>query len=320
MSGRALAVCGWLAWQVGRPFGRRRTLRRAVPAVLATLLVALAVVPIVLPLLDPQPQDVGVADVAAGAVTEPERWVRLRGLVVPLRESPTGRDAEHALLVDATDTLDAIVLRADDPVTRADAAVVTGRVTDAIVVVTEELPIEATVFGTPPTIVPDRVIDLDPIAKPERTIWWPLAIPPLLLAGLLLIGRGAGYPVFRRATEVDVLVTPLGRGERLPAAWGGQLGPNMRDLADPGASLLVVRDGPSGPVLTAQPLSDDGGPAPNPVTIGGGWSGGRIGYVHTASETVAALRVRAEAVDATFLFARRGERDRVAALIALDRD
>ena len=74
-----------------------------------------------------------------------------------------------------------------------------------------------------------------------------------------------------------------------------------------------------GNLLTAQPLADEGGPAPAPVTIGGSWTSGVIGTVHTVRETVAALRVRSELVDATFLFARMGERDRVAALVAVER-
>jgi hypothetical protein len=40
--------------------------------------------------------------------------------------------------------------------------------------------------------------------------------------------------------------------------------------------------------------------------------------VHTVTETVPALEVRSELVDATFLFARNPERDRVAALVTVD--
>jgi hypothetical protein len=176
------------------------------------------------------------------------------------------------------------------------------------------------VFGTPPHVVVDQIVEVDGVAKPERATWWPLSILPLVLAVLLVIGARTGYPIFRRTTEVDVLSTPLGPGERLPAAWGGRLGSNERDLGDPGAALLVVRPGPKGNVLTAQPLPDDDRPAPQPVAIGGGWTSGRVGYVYTATESVPALIVRAEIVDATFLFARTGERDRVAALVAVERD
>jgi hypothetical protein len=150
-------------------------------------------------------------------------------------------------------------------------------------------------------------------------VLWPLSILPLLLAAMLVIGSRVGYPVFRTTSEIDVLTGPLGPGERLPAAYGGRIGPNVRDLADPGGALLLVRRGPKGNLLTAQPLADDGGVAPAPVTIGGSWTSGRIGYVYTVSETVAALLIRSELVDATFLFARRAERDRVAALITVER-
>jgi hypothetical protein len=167
--------------------------------------------------------------------------------------------------------------------------------------------------------VPDRLLELDPTPKPVRVVLWPLSILPLLLAAMLVIGSRVGYPVFRTTSEIDVLTGPLGPGERLPAAYGGRIGPNVRALADPGGALLLVRRGPKGNLLTAQPLADDGGVAPAPVTIGGSWTSGRIGYVYTVSETVAALLIRSELVDATFLFARRAERDRVAALITVER-
>ena len=319
MFGRALGICGWLAWQVRRPFGRHSGGRRAAPYVLAVLLLALAAAPIVVPMLDPQPQDVTVQDIIDDAVTEPNGWVRLRGEVVPLSESPTGEPGAYALLVDEANTLRAIVLTADEQPGAAESTMVTGHVVSAIALV-EEVPFEATVFGSPPDVVADRIVQLDLVAKPARVTWWPLSILPLVLAVLLIIGARTGYPIFRPTTEVDVLSTPLGPGERLPAAWGGRLGPNERDLGDPGAALLVVRPGPNGNVLTAQPLPDDDGPAPPPVAIGGGWTSGRVGYVHTANESVPALIVRTESVDATFLFARTGERDRVAALVALERD
>jgi hypothetical protein len=315
--GRGQAVCGWLAWQVRRRFGRSGP-RRAAPYAVAGLLVLLAAAPIAAPMLDPQPQDVTIQDIIDNLVTEATGWVRLRGEVVPLPESPTGQPGAYALLVDAADTLQAIVLTADVPPATAESTMVTGHVVGASLTV-EEVPFEATVYGTPPVVVTDRIVELDGVAKPGRATWWPLSILPVVLAVLLVIGARSGYPIFRPTTEVDVLSTPLGPGERLPAAWGGRLGSNERDLGDPGAALLVVRPGPKGNVLTAQPLPDDDGPAPQPVAIGGGWTSGRVGYVYTATESVPALIVRAEIVDATFLFARTGERDRVAALIAVER-
>ncbi len=316
--GRLMAICGWLAWQVRGPFRRSTGLSRAAPFALAFILVALAAAPIVVPMLDPQPQESTVQDVIDNLVTEATGWVRLRGEVVPLPASPTDEPGEYALLVDEADTLQAIVLTADDRLAADESTIVTGHIVPAIAIV-EEVPFEATVFGAPPEVVVDRIVELDGFAKPERATWWPLSILPLVFAVLLIIGASVGYPIFRPTTEVDVLSTPLGPGERLPAAWGGRLGSIERDLGDPGAALLVVRPGPKGNVLTAQPLSDDDGPAPQPVSIGGGWTSGRVGNVYTATESVPALIVRAENVDATFLFARTGERDRVAALIAVER-
>jgi hypothetical protein len=175
------------------------------------------------------------------------------------------------------------------------------------------------VFGAPPDVVPNLVVKLDAAPKPVRSTWWPLAIPPLVLAGALVIGAGRQYPVFRPTSEVDVLTTPLAPGERLAGVWGGRLGSNLRELADPGAVLFVVRPGQMGNVLTAQALPDGGGPAPSPVAIGGGWTSGTVGEVYTIRETLPALQVQAQDVEATFLFPKRGERDRVAALVAVDR-
>lgn len=315
--GRLLAICGWLAWQVRRPL---RQLGTALPIAVAVLLVIVAALPIVIPQLDPQPQDATVQEVVDGAVTEPAGWIRLQAhVIVPLSEAPTDERGRYGLLVDETDELRAIVLRSEQPITADESTAVTGHLAEATVVVQEDLPIEATVAGTPPTVVPDRLLELDPTPKPVRVVLWPLSIPPLLLAAMLVVGSRVGYPVFRPTSEIDVLTGPLGPGERLPAAYGGRIGPNIRALADPGGALLLVRRGPKGNLLTAQPLADDGGVAPAPVTIGGSWTSGRIGYVYTVSETVAALLIRSELVDATFLFARRAERDRVAALITVER-
>ena len=315
--GRLLAICGWLAWQLRRPLPR---LGAAVPIAAAVVLVILAALPIVIPQLDPQPEDVTVQEVIDGLVTEPAGWVRLQAhVIVPLSDAPTEERGRYGVLVDETDELQAIVIRSDEPITSAESTAVTGHLAEASVAVDEEIPIEATVAGTPPEIVPDRLLELDPVPKLVRVVLWPLSILPLLLAAVLVIGAKVGYPVFRATTEIDVLTGPLGPGERLPAAYGGRIGPNVRDLADPGGALLLVRRGPKGNLLTAQPLADDGGVAPAPVTIGGSWTSGRLGYVHTVSETVAALVIRSELVDATFLFARRTERDRVAALISVDR-
>jgi hypothetical protein len=323
--GRFLAVCGWLAWQVRRPFGRRLSSGRfaAVPTVVVgVLLLVAAAVPLVVPQLDPQPEDVTVQQLFDHAVSEPAGWVRLRGRLVPLAASPTGEPGEVALLVDASEPLRAVVVRASTPLEATDDATVTGHVVPATVdaeQAVQDLPIEATVAGTPPRVVPDAIVALDAVPKPARQVWWPLAIVPGVLGILLLVGARAGYPVFRRTSEIAVLVAPLALGERVPAAFGGRIGPVIRSLADPGGVLLLLRRGPGGDLLTAQPLPDDGSVAPAPVTIGGGWTTGRIGEVHALTETVPALVLRSELVDATLLFARSSERDRVAARVTLER-
>ena len=288
--------------------------------IVAVALLVLAAAPIVIPMLDAQPRDVTVSRVGEGG---PSGWVRLQGHLVPLNDlsqPPLTAPGRYGVLVDARDPLDAIIVRSTEPIREAADTAISGHVqlgTPQVDV--EELPLEATVFGAPPTIVADRIVQLDVAAKPERVTWWPLSILPLLLAIGLIIGTRGGYPIFTPTVEVDVLTAPLSPGERVPGAWAGTLGPHRRDLADPGGALFVVRPGPKGNLLTAQPLPDGGGPAAAPVPIGGGWSSGKIGDVHTIRETVPALAVRADGIDALFLFAKRNERDRIAALVAVDR-
>ena len=291
---------------------------------IAIALAVLAALPIVIPLFGAQPTDATVQQIFDREVAEPNMWLRLQGRLFPLTNSPTGQDGTFAVLVDEANGLRAIVVQSDAPFpdtapAEIAPAAITGRLLPLGANLRDELPIEATVFGTPPRIVPDRVLQLDPAITAERTIWWPLSIIPALLAIALAIGIRTGYPIFRPSKVVDVLAAPLGPGERLPAAFGGKVGSNARELADPGAALLLVRRGPRGNLLTAQPLPDDGGVAPAPVTIGGSWTSGRVGDVYTVNETVPALLVRSELVNATFLFSRTAERDRVAALVAVDR-
>jgi hypothetical protein len=321
MVGRSLAICGWLAWQTRRHLrGARRERGALIAPALAALLLILAALPIVLPQLDAQPEDVTVQQIFDGTTTHPYGWVRLRGRLTPLTEPVTDEPGSYALLIDAVNPLRAVVVRGVNPLDAVASAAPSGILTSSVVLVEEDLPIEATVAGTPPQMVVDRIVVLDPTPKPVRSVLWPISIPPALLAVMLLIGTRTGYPVFQPTSEVDVLAGPLAPGERVPSAYGGRIGANERDLTDPGGALLLVRRGPRGSLLTAQQLADDDGrPAPAPVTIGGSWTSGRIGSVHTVRETVPALQVRSEQVDATFLFARTAERDRVAALVAVSR-
>lgn len=323
MLGRFLALCGWLAWQVGRRLGAiplpRSVTKRHVANAAGLALLLLALVPIVLPNFDPQPESVTVQQVLDGQVAA-GTWVRLAGSAVAIDGTPTGVEGSYALLADRANPLRSIVVQGDVRTAIDSPDNITGRLEVATVVIdVETLPIEATVAGTPPTIVTDKILTLDAVPKGFRASLWPLALPPVVLGLMLLVGARVGYPIFRETFEVDVLSAPLGPGERLPSAFGGRVGPNERDLGDPGAALLLVRRGPKGNVLTAQPLNDAGGPPPAPVPIGGGWTAGRTGYVHTITESVPALTIKSEEVDATFLFASPRERDRVAALVGTAR-
>lgn len=322
MVGRFLAVCGWLAWQVGRriPIPSRAGGRGLGAIIAAVVLIILSIVPLVLPQFDAQPQDLTVQQIMDGAVTEPTGWVRLRGTTVALEASPTGEAGSFGILADAGNALRSIVVQGDIPSAITSSSNVTGHLVNAVINIDPvTLPLEATVFGSPPRILAGFVLALDATPEPARASLWPLSIIPLLLGVMLLIGARVGYPLFRQTFEVDVLAGPLGPGERVPAAFGGRVGMNLRDLADPGAALLLVRRGPKGNILTVQPLAEDGGLAPAPVAIGGGWTSGQIGYVFTVNESVPALAIRSEEVDATFLFAKTSERDRIAALIAVSR-
>ena len=319
--GHVLAICGWVAWQTRRLFDGTRLSKASTmfAPILAVVLVVLAAVPVLLPFFEAQPEDVVVQQIFDGTVSHPDGWVRLSGRISPLQDSPTGEDGIYALLIDATNPLRAVVVESAAELEPQESATVTGTLQARGVSVEEEVPIEATVAGTPPRIVPDRIVRLDDTPVPPRSVPWPLAIVPILFAAILVIGARVGYPIFRPAVDIDVLASPLSPGERIPSAYGGRIGPNEATLAEPAGVLLLVRRGPSGNLLTAQPLADGAGPAPAPVTIGGGWTSGAIGTVHTVRETVPALHVRSELVDATFLFARLAERDRVAALVAVVR-
>jgi len=319
--GRLLAVCGWVAWQLTRRVAplRRFEGRRGV-VVLAGAFAIAALVPLIVALAQDQPQDVMVDLDLTQVVTHPADWVRLHGLSVPLQVDPiTGGDAsaEYGVLVDAQNTLRAIVLQSTETVPEADSTAVTGHLVPATVQTVEVqagLPIEATVFGAPPEVVSDAIVLLDPAPLPGRVVWWPLTLALAAIAVVLALGASVGYPVFRPAREVDVLAKPLGPGERIPAAVGGRLGDRTIALTDPEEALLLAGRGTHGPVLTIQ-LMPRGGPAPRPVSIGEGWTQARVGYLHVLRETVPALAIRAEQADVTLLFARRTERDRAAVMV-----
>ena len=192
--GQLLAFCGWLAWQVGRPFRATplRRLGRAPVRAIAFLLVVLAGVPIVTPLLDPQPEDVTVQQIFDGATTQPDGWLRLRGQITPLTESPTGLPGSYALLIDADNALRAVVVQSQEDLEAQASTAVTGTLTPRGTSVEEELPIEARVAGTPPRVAPEAIVVLDAAPTATRSVMWPVAIPPILLAGLLVIGVRVG--------------------------------------------------------------------------------------------------------------------------------
>jgi hypothetical protein len=318
---RLQAACGWLAWQLTRSIGRtplRLIGPRRVVAALAGALVLGALVILGFGYGQAQPEDTTVDLVMNGGLAQSDGWVRLRGRVFPLAEGPTEPPGEYGLLVDEQNALRAIVVRPPSAVEQGTSTTVTGRLVAAPVVVDEDLPIEATVFGTPPRVVDDRVLELDAAALAPRAVWWPVALGLVAIAIVIGIGLRVGYPFFRRTREVDVLARPLGPGERLPAAVGGHVRGRQIALDDPAEALLLSGRGTRGPILMLQLLAR-AGRAPAPVPIGGGLSRGTVGYVHTVSETIPALTVRAESVDAIILFARISERDRAASMVGVER-
>lgn len=276
-----------------------------------------AMLPFLTSLVAPQPDDLSVAAVGAGMETHPERWVRISGRVVPLNERPNPRPQEYGLLVDADDPLDAIVVRSPSRIQAAENTMLTGHIIDDLVFVDEELPIEATVFGTPPVIVPDRLVQLDAEPQPPHETFWPMVIIPALLAAALGIGLAAGYPLFRTSRETNVLASPLLPGERIPTAVAGKVLSQQIEMLNPANGLMVVRPGPRGGILGLQLLNPQG-PAPPPVQVNDGASTGRLGYVYTINETLPSLALRSERLDAILMFAKVSERDRVAALVELE--
>ena len=122
MIGRLLAVCGWLAWQVGRPFRSRRLRPRCTDGGRRPARARRPCRDRACPQLDPQPADLAVQALFDGAATDPGTWIRLDGRLVPLTEAPTEAAGSYGLLVDAANQLRAIVVRSDDPITatRAD--------------------------------------------------------------------------------------------------------------------------------------------------------------------------------------------------------
>jgi hypothetical protein len=321
MPGRLLAACGWLTWRAetwiaSLPFGRRLG-SRAVPVLIGVVAVV-ALAPLVVAYVQPQPVDSEVEPIRLGTPPDGDGWVRLRGRIVALEEPPAVGDGEFGLLIDATDGLEAIVVHGLGAVEPAASTVVTGHLRQTPVTVVDDLPIEATVAGTPPQVAASWLLDLDAEALPERIVLWPISLLGALVIGTLLVGTRAGYPVFRPTREIDVLAQPLAPGDRLPVAVGGRIGPHHPSLADPAGALITVGPGPRGGVLTVQ-LLGEGRAAPEPVEVGGGWTEGHVGYVHTIGETVPALAVRSERADAVLLFARTGERDRAAALVSVAR-
>ncbi|MEO5985671.1 MAG: hypothetical protein ABIW50_02315, partial [Candidatus Limnocylindria bacterium] len=212
--GRAMALVGWMAWVLRRPFDRRgwSSVGNFVAPALAAMLLVAAAAPIVIPLLDPQPEDVSVQQVFDGAVVNPDGWVRLRGRITPLGESPTGEPGTFGLLIDAERRLRAVVVQTTATLEAIALTTVTGTLVERSAVVSVELPIEATEAGTPPRVVSDRIVLLDKSPKPVRAILWPLAIVPALVALSLLLGSRVGYPIFRPSMEIDVLARPLAAG------------------------------------------------------------------------------------------------------------
>jgi hypothetical protein len=324
MVGRALAGCGWLAAHLERLLSASRPPRwlrgQRVVAAVALFLALVALVPIGVVVVIPQPQEATVQQILDGEAGQPGAWVRLRGRdLVPLHEAPDVVAGRYALLVDARRETLAIVVRSDQPIAAAAGAMVTGHAALAAVTVAEELPIEATVAGSPPRIVPDRVVVLDAVPHPEQGLLWPITLVAGLPALVLGIGARAGYPVFRPAREVDVLARPIGAGERVPAAVAGRIGAVTYRLVDPAEAILLAEHEQRGSTLTVQLLPGIGRPLPPPITVGGTGARGRIGYVHTIDETVPALQVRADDIDAVILFSRTAERDRAAALVPVER-
>ena len=237
--GHVLAICGWMAWQTRRLFDGTRL------SGASTMLAPIAS-PSCSSCSPPFPcccrssthsrEDVAVQQIFDGTVSHPDGWVRLqrphlpvagiahrrgRHLRTPHRrgEPPARRRRRERGRARAAGQRDH---HRHPPRARGGE-------------LSRRLPIEATVAGTPPRRRrPDRRARRCRQAGAATVVPWPLAILPILLAAMLLIGARVGYPIFRPAADIDVLASPLAPGERLPSAYGGRIGPNEASLGRAG--------------------------------------------------------------------------------------
>src|SRR5918999_2180172 len=284
---RLAVACGWIVHLFRRIFGWLRLPGTAAVIGLMVVLVALSAVPIVIGALERQPQEMSVEGILRDEVSDAEGWIRLRGTVEDVLVEST-LVGTYAQLHDRDDPLLAVLLRADGPIDE-DWAAVTGHLFPFAVTLPEYQTVTdaATAIGAQ-RVVGDRLLELDDEPYPERSISWLGVALPLVAVGLLGIGLGTGYPIFRVAREVDVLAQPMAPGERTPVIISGRLAEHRIPFDDPSEALLLVSRSAQGGILTVQLLPPEGGYVA-PIAVGPGWTRGTVGYVYTVREEVPAL-------------------------------
>ncbi len=279
------------------------------------LLIAAAFIPIFASFGGMHPQELNVSEILAGKVSRSDGWVRVPGTIEPLPDIESQLEGSFYLLHDAKDPSLAMVMRADSRLQHL-PNVPTGHLEVAAVQV------PGYVSATDPAggkrrVIPGQVLALDATPAPQASIAWPLALLPLLLAGILFAGNRFGYPLYEETREIDVLAKPLAPGERLPVVVAGRVGEHHVPLDDPSEGLLLVSAGARGPELAIQLLLG-AGKYVAPVVVGD-WTTGTVGYVHTLREHVPAIAMQAEQIDATLMFATVAERDRAAGRVSIRR-
>ena len=294
---------GWLAYRVDRWLRRLPGPLRGPDQrlwLVAVLLLALAAVPVVLTLREPQPREVSVPQLAAGEA-QVGAWVRLEGEVLALPVVENVVPAGYWTLQDPDDPRSSVMLRANGELAGG-RQMVTGTIEQS------DLPQEADLGS-----VPGRIIALDetpfPRLLPNPLLW----APPLLLALLLVAGSRIGYPIFEPGGELNVLARGLARNEAVGARIIGRIGDRWLNLGDRQSASISVEE-PAGGRRVLLTLIGRGGRS-MPQVLGEPSVEGVVGYVNSREGSMPAILVLRPDLEVILLFERTPDRDRLAAMM-----
>ncbi|MEO8511162.1 MAG: hypothetical protein ABI534_07965 [Chloroflexota bacterium] len=294
---------GWLAYRVDRWLRRVPGPLRGPDQrlwLVIVVLLAVAAVPVVLTLRQPQPREVSASQIAAGEA-QLGAWVRLEGEVLALPVVEDVLPAGYWTLQDPGDPRSSIMLRAAGDLTG-------GRQMLTGIVEQSDLP-EAAGLG----LVPGRIVALDaapfPRQIPNPLLW----VPPLLVAGVLVAGSRIGYPIFEPGGELNVLARGLVANEAVGARVIGRIGNRWLNLGDRQSASVSVEE-PAGGRRVLLTLIGHGGRS-MPHVLGEPSVEGVVGYVHSREGSMPAVLVIRPDLEVILLFERTPDRDRLAAMM-----